>query len=86
MLGEDAPLLQAPDRSHQHTSYEQYNSGSHLQTPIILNQEWQKYMKIEHLHNTYNHPITQTVHCDGMPLGAAWAYYIKVLVLASTAS
>ena len=24
--------------------------------------------------------------CNSMPLGAAWAYYIKVLVLASTAS
>ena len=35
MLGEEAPFFQAPDRSHQHTSYEQYDSGSHLQTPII---------------------------------------------------
>ena len=24
--------------------------------------------------------------CNSMPLGAAWAYYIKVLILASTAS
>ena len=24
--------------------------------------------------------------CNSMPFGAAWAYYIKVLVLASTAS
>ena len=24
--------------------------------------------------------------CNSMPLGATWAYYIKVLVLASTAS
>ena len=25
-------------------------------------------------------------NCNSMPLGAAWAYYTKVLVLASTAS
>ena len=24
-------------------------------------------------------------YCNSMPLGAAWAYYIKILVLASTA-
>ena len=28
---------------------------------------------------------TQTTLCNSMPLGAAWAYYIKVLILASTA-
>ena len=28
---------------------------------------------------------TETL-CNSMPLGAAWAYFIKVLVLASTAS
>ena len=26
------------------------------------------------------------LYCNSIPLGAAWAYYIKVLVLASTAS
>ena len=24
--------------------------------------------------------------CNSMPFGAAWAYYVKVLILASTAS
>ena len=30
--------------------------------------------------------ILMKLMCNSMPLGAAWAYYIKVLVLASMAS
>ena len=42
---------------------------------------------------TFDRPVAETIYvylwgrqCNSMPLGAAWAYYGKVLVLANVAS